>query len=165
METQKWLSPGWVIDNLISELLFGVLLLGIIAFLWRYFRDAWRAFKVFRIISTHNNPTRTRRKGIHALDRFMDIFESNTSLSSRSCAYNTGFIEGVFNEQYLDQGILELHKLVSVQETPRGMMVKANRDRVTRWVYWIARWATEKEKSKTEAFVLDKSGKKRKLVN
>ena len=154
---------GWVIDNLISEIVFGVILFGLIGFGWRYVRDCWRAVRIFQIISIHNNETRTRRKGIHARDRFMEIYESSLPLTSRISAYNTGFIEGVFHEQYIDTGILGLHGLVTVKETLRGMTVEANRTRTTRWVYKFAKWAQDREERVTVKFIQDKSGKRRKL--
>lgn len=154
---------NWVVDNLIAEILFGVILIGLVSFGWRYFRDGWRAIQIFRIISIHNNETRTRRKGIHARDRFMDIYEAKREVVSRLAPYNTGFIESVFYEQYIDKGILELHGLVNVKETRRGTTVEAERTRVTQWVYKLAKWMEDRERRMTEDFVTDKSGKRRKL--
>src|SRR3989338_8692371 len=114
MDFSSLFDKQWILDNLIAEIIFGVLLLGGIGLWWRYVRDAWKAIRIYRIVSTHNNPTRTRRKGIHALDRFMDIYESKLPLVSQQTAYNTGYITGVWHEQYLDTGILELHGLVTV---------------------------------------------------
>ena len=156
-------SMQWVIDNLLSELIFGVLLIGGLTLGWSYIRDAWVAIRVFRIISTHNNETRTRRKGFHARDRFMEIYEAGRPVVSRPVPYNTGFISGAFNEQYVDKGILEAHKLVVVKEGRNGDTVEVKKDRMVRWVYRIAKWFEETEKTKTERFVLDKSGKQRQL--
>lgn len=156
---------SWVINNLIAEVLFGVILLGLVGFGWRYLRDGWRALRIFSIISIHNNETRTRRKGIHARDRFMDIYESKGAVISRLSAYNTGFIESVFHEQYIDTGILELHELVTTKEASRGMTVEANRTRIAAWVYKLAKWTQDREERRTVEFVLDKSGKRRRLPN
>lgn len=153
----------WIIENLITELIFGVLFVGGVAFMWRYLRDAWKAVRIFRIISTHNNETRTRRKGFHARDRFMDIYEAKQPLVSRSAPYNTGFISSAFNEDYVDKGILEAHGLVTIKDTSRGVTVEVNKSRVTNWVYALAKRVEDREKKRTEEFVLDKSGKLRRL--
>lgn len=156
-------TKEWFIDNLISELIFGVILIGGAMFCWKYIRDAYRTFQIFQIISIHNHPSRTRRKGIHARDRFMDIYEAKVPIISRPTAYNTGFIDAVFQEYYIDWGILELHGLVTIKDTRNGVIVEANKDRITRWVYRLAKIAEDWEKARTDRFVLDKSEKLRRL--
>ena len=154
----------WVVDNFISEIIFGVILLGLIGLAFRYIKYLQKAIRVFRIISIHNTSSRTRRKGIHARDRFMDVYEAKEPLLSRMSAYNTGFIEGIYSEFYIDKGILEYHGLVKVIGwEERGGAVSGNNDRVTRWVYKFLKKAEEKEKNTTENFVLDKSHRFRRL--
>ena len=153
----------WIIDNLIAEIVFGVLFIGGVGFCWRYLRDGWRAICIFRIISTHNNENRSRRKGFHTRDRFMDIYEAKKPLMSRNVPYSTGFIDGAFNESYLDKGVLEHHGLVTVKEGVKGTTVEATNGRVTKWVYKLAKRNEEREKMRAERFVLDKSEKVRKL--
>lgn len=153
----------WFLQNLLTEIFFGVIILGGLGLAWRYVRDAWRAVCIYRIISTHNNETRTRRKGFHARDRYMDIYESKSPLPSRQAAYNTKFIQGAYSEQYIDKGILALHGLVTIKDGVNGKTIEALRGRVPRWVYRIAKKLEQHEKNKTEAFVLDKTGKLREV--
>lgn len=148
---------------MIAELFVGVFLFGGFVILGKYTRDAFRAIRVFQIVSTHNSPSRTRRKGIHARDRFMDIFEAKKPLISRSSPYNTGFIDAVFQESYIDWGILALHGLVTLRDTRNGGTVEANSDRVTQWVYLLCKIAEDREKARTEKIILDKNEKLRRL--
>jgi len=146
----------------ILEVILGATFIGLLIFFWKHIRDAYLAIKVVRIISIHNNESRTRRKGIHSRDRFMDIYESKQPLVSRSIAYNTGFASGVYSEQYLDSGILEHHGLIISKESGNRMTSEANKDRKTRWVYRLAKWLEGREEKKTIRLVNDKSGKLRK---
>ena len=162
----NFITKEWIVENFISEIVFGVVLLGLIVLFWQYIKDAYRAIKVYKIIATHNNATRTRRKGSHALDRFMDIYESKGPVSSRSTAvYGHSEAGGFLSEQYVDKGILEHHGLVVTKEGIHGTTAEAVRSRFTRWVYGIARWVTERERRKTDIIITDKSGKFRKLSN
>lgn len=157
-------SKDWIIDNLTAEFVFGILLFGSIVFCWRYIRDVYKAFVLFNIISIHNDASRTRRKGFHVRSRFMDIYESKIPVNSRKTAvYGDSFTPGVFSEQYVDKGILEHHGLIIIKENSSGTTVQANKNRITKYVYWFCKKSEEKEKKKTEQFVLDKTGKLRKL--
>lgn len=155
-------SKEWVIDNLLAELVFGVIFLGLLAFMWRYAKDVYRAFKVFRIISTHNNPTRTRRKGFYCRCRFLDIYEAGRAINSKPTAiYDRTYFSGAFSEEYVDKGVLEHHGLVQIKNSQRGTVVEAKKNRFSALVYRLTKWAEERERKSTERFVLDKSGKLR----
>ena len=164
MISTDFFSKEWVLENLITEILFGVILFGFFIFIWRHIMDIYRAIKVYKIISTHNNPTRTRRKGIYALDRFMNIYESKRSVvSNNTPLYGLGEVGGIWSEQVVDKDILEYHKLVIVKENEIGqeitVEVEACINRFTRIVYIIAKWFEERERKKTERIIIDESGK------
>ncbi len=165
MINTDFFSKEWVLENLITEILFGVILFGFFIFVWRHIVDIYRAIKVYKIISTHNNPTRTRRKGIYALDRFMNIYESKRSVvSNNTPLYGLDEAGGIWSEQVVDKDILEYHKLVIVKENEsgQGITVEVCINRFTRIVYIIAKWFEERERKKTERIITDESGKLRK---
>lgn len=164
MLKEYFFSKRWVFENLIAEILFGVILSGFfVTFIWRYIKDIYQAIKIYKIISTHNNPTRTRRKGIYALDRFMNIYESKRPINSQNMPmYGSGDAGGIWSEQIVDKEILEYHKLVIVKEDTQGITVGACRNRFTRIVYIIAKWFEKREQGKTERLITNKSGKLKK---
>lgn len=159
------ITTAWIIDNLLGELLFGIILIGLVALLWGYIKDAWNAVRIYRIISTHNNPTRTWRKGVYARDRFMMIYEAGRPLSSQQIpVWGPSETGGVWWEQYIDEGILEYHGLVALKHTQNGLQVEVSKSRLARWVYLLSRWFESREASHTHRFTSDKSGKLRKIT-
>lgn len=161
---EEFFSKRWVFENLIAEILFGVILFGFfITFIRGYIKDIYLAIKVYKIISTHNNPTRTHRKGVYALDRFMNIYESKRPINSQNTPmYGSGDAGAIWSEQIIDKEILEYHKLVFVKEDTQGIRVEACRNRFTKIVYIIAKWFEKREQEKTERLITDKSGKLKK---
>ena len=164
MLKEYFFSKRWVFENIIAEILFGVILFGFfITFIWRYIKDVYRAIKIYKIISTHNNPTQTRRKGIYALDRFINIYESKRPVNSQNTPmYGSGEAGGIWSEQIVDKEILEYNKLVIIKKNETGITVEAFRNRLTRIIYFITKWFEEREQKKTERLITDKSGKLKK---
>ena len=160
----NFLSKEWVFENLIAEILFGVIVFGFfITFIRRYIKDIYLAIKVYKIISTHNNPTRIRRKGIYALDRFMNIYESKIPVNSQNMPmYGSREVGGIWSEKIIDKEILEYHKLVIIKKSEQVITVEACRNRFTKIIYIIAKWFEERERKKTERLITDKSGKLKK---
>lgn len=154
----------WFLENALSELIFGFLIAGLLAFFWRYIRDAWRAVRVARIISIHNNPSRTRRSGVYARDRFMMIYETGKPLpSGNECMWGNGEGGGIWINRVIDKDILEHHNLVKIENTPQGSTVEIREGRVSPWVYKICKFLENSEEKRTEAFIQDKTGKLRKI--
>ena len=153
----------WVLENLITNILFGIISI-IFLFFWRYVRDIYRAIRTYKIISIHNNPTRTRRKGIYALDRFMDIYESKgLVISNNTPVHGLGEAGGIWSERVVDKEILEYHKLAIVKDDKQETTVEICRNKFTKIIYIIAKWLEEKEQEKTEQLITNKSKKFKKI--
>ncbi|MBP9732716.1 MAG: hypothetical protein KBD29_04645 [Candidatus Magasanikbacteria bacterium] len=155
---------NWFWSNLRDELIFGFVFFGLILFFWKSLKDIYFAIKITKIISIHNSPTRLHRKGAHARDRFIMIFESKKPLqSNQRLIFGPGEGGGVFTEKYVDEGILQHHGLVEITYDSKGLYVEAKRDRFTRWVYKLSKFIENRENKKVTAFINDKSGKYRKI--
>lgn len=161
---ERVLNKTWWAEGILSEAVIGFLFFGLLVFIGKCLWDCWCTFKIFRIISVHNGPTRTRQCGIHARDRFMTVFESRTPLRSTDSPCTSAWLSGCWSEKYVDTGILEHHGLVSRKLTEKGFVVEALRgERMCRWVYWLCKVAEVREERHTIRFMEDKTGRLRHL--
>lgn len=156
-------DSNWFWSGLLNEIFFSVLTLGLIALLWRYIKDAYRAVRITRIISIHNNPTRTWRKGIYARDRFMKIYEAKSPIpSTQALVYSPGEGGGVWSENVVDEVILEHHGLVTLKNIQSGSQVEVNKNRVSDWTYKLSKLIETREQIKAKKLLTDTTGKLRK---
>lgn len=126
----------WIMDNLIAELIFGVIFIPLIWQVFKFFRDYFRAKKIEHILSIHNNPSRVWRKGIYARDRFMQIYEAKVPLKSdKTLLYGGGDAGAAWWTEYIDKYILERYGLVTVFEEGNQKKAKINKNRITNMVY------------------------------
>lgn len=148
----------WFLDNIIAEIFFGILLLPLIWFVLRWLYDYfWRAPRIVRILSIHNDPTRTWRKGIYARDRFMEIYENGGALASDGTfLYGGGDGGGAWHREYLDKGILSKYGLVIIFEEEGRKKVKVNPDRLTKMGYTRIKNREDKEEERRKNFVSGK---------
>ncbi len=131
------MGKKWIVDNIITEIIFGILLLPLI---WRFVKFLYEYFiksrKIEFILSIHNNPDRTWRKGIYASDRFMEIYEAKVPLSSNAILrYGGGDAGAAWHTEYIDKCILERYGLVTVFEKNGRKKVKINKNVVTDTIY------------------------------
>ncbi len=151
---------NWFWGNLFNEVLFGVVIIGLLALFWCYIRDAYRVVRITRIISTHNNPTRTWRKGIYARDRFMKIYEAKDPIpSTQDLMYSPREHGGVWTERGVDEFILEYHGLITLKNAPNGLQAEVNKNRVSGWTYKLSKLIETREETRAKQFLTDTTGK------
>ncbi len=150
----------WMLENLFTEVFFGIFLIPLVIWGTRALYERFiKAQKIIYILKLHNNPTRTWRKGVYATDRFMDIYESKSSLySDQTLMHGGGDAGAVWRDEYLDRGILEKHGLVSIFEEEGRKKVKIKDSRLTKTVYKILKNKEEKEKILSEQYRSNNNG-------
>ena len=158
------ISFDWFIDNLIADLIVGVIFLGMLFKLMTFIKDLLKAIYITRIISIHNYPTRHNRKAVYARDRFMEIHEARNDLLSNEDTYRgQGELGSVFTCKYIDEGILQYHGLVERIATPSGWYVKKNNERFVRMVYFFCKILESKREKLMHDFISNKTSKYRQV--
>ena len=142
----------WIIENLITELIFGVLIFGLIlASLRRLIVDLFRAWWLLRnVLLVHNQPSRTWQKGLSLADRFMQLYESHVPLRSANDRVAT---YSIWPNQVIDTTVLKFHGLVTIVNRSGIPHVEAVRNQLTGMLYRRLKRLEEKEKQTTEHFM------------
>lgn len=146
----------WLLENILTELIFGVLLFGvIIAWARKRIVDFFRARWLLKhILLVHNQPTRTWQKGLCLADRFMQLYESAVPLRSSNDLVAP---YAIWRNMVVDAKILKFHGLVTTADIRGVLHAEAVRNGMTRMIYTALKKREEKEKKATEYFMQSKT--------
>ncbi len=145
----------WLLENIFTELIFGVVLFGIIlTWMRKRIVDFFRAKWLLRnILLVHNQPTRTWQKGLCLADRFMQLYESSIPLRSSNDLVAQ---YAIWQNSVIDSKVLKFHGLVSILEIRGVSHAEVIRNGLTRTIYKALKKHEDKEKEATEYFIQSK---------
>lgn len=145
----------WIIDNLVTAIIFGIILLPSIGWGLRFLYDYFiKSCKIESILSVRNNPNRRLGgKGIYARDRFMQIYEAKVLPNSDyERPYGNFECGGAYDHNYIDKHILERYGLVTTYQEGGIQRLKLNKNRIAKMVYNRIKKKEEREQKRNEKY-------------